>query len=223
MFRILLGQETSGGEIWNNIIWKSRFPQTITAFIAGAALSISGLQMQTVFRNPLAGPSELGISSGASLGVATLILLSGSISQKALTRMGFIGEMAVSIAAIIGAMAVMVLIILISKKVRGNAILLIMGVMIGYIANAIIGVLKFFSNDEDVRSYVIWGHHLLFLRPYRHCHRLLRSDRLPRHGSTTPLSHPLLHLQSYYIGASGDRSRGFAFATLQPHCSHARL
>ena len=242
VFRILIGKETSGGEIWNNIIWKSRFPQTITAFIAGAALSISGLQMQTVFRNPLAGPSELGISSGASLGVATLILLSGSISQKALTRMGFIGEMAVSIAAIIGAMAVMVLIILISKKVRGNAILLIMGVMIGYIANAIIGVLKFFSNDEDVRSYVIWGlgsfsrsslhlrhhhadpnsplisshqatqptppwrklcpqlrsqlhqgtqcHHLLFLRPYRHCHRLLRSDRLPRHGSTTPLSHP---------------------------------
>ena len=157
VFRILIGKETSGGEIWNNIIWKSRFPQTITAFIAGAALSISGLQMQTVFRNPLAGPSELGISSGASLGVATLILLSGSISQKALTRMGFIGEMAVSIAAIIGAMAVMVLIILISKKVRGNAILLIMGVMIGYIANAIIGVLKFFSNDEDVRSYVIWG------------------------------------------------------------------
>lgn len=157
IFRILIGEESSGGEIWKNIVWKSRFPQTITALVAGAGLSISGLQMQTVFRNPLAGPSELGISSGASLGVATLILLSGSISQKALTRMGLMGEMAVSVAAILGAMAVMVLIILISQKVRGNAVLLIMGVMIGYIANAIIGVLKFFSNDEDVRSYVIWG------------------------------------------------------------------
>lgn len=157
IFRILIGEESSGGEIWKNIVWKSRFPQTITALVSGAGLSISGLQMQTVFRNPLAGPSELGISSGASLGVATLILLSGSISQKALTRMGLMGEMAVSVAAILGAMAVMVLIILISQKVRGNAVLLIMGVMIGYIANAIIGVLKFFSNDEDVRSYVIWG------------------------------------------------------------------
>lgn len=152
-----MGRNTSGEEIWENIIWKSRYPQTIVALISGAALSISGLQMQTVFRNPLAGPSELGISSGASLGVATLILLSGTISQKALTRMGILGEMAVTVAAIIGAMLVMTLILLISKRVRGNVILLIMGVMIGYIANAIIGVLKFFSNDEDVRSYVIWG------------------------------------------------------------------
>ncbi len=155
--RILADHETPGGEIWYNIVWKSRFPQTLTALVAGAALSISGLQMQTVFRNPLAGPSELGISSGASLGVATLILLSGSISQKALSRLGLIGEMAVSVAAIFGALAVMLLILMISKKVKGDAILLIMGVMIGYIANAIIGVLKFFSNDEDVRSYVIWG------------------------------------------------------------------
>lgn len=157
VIRILIGKESGEHEIWHNIIWKSRFPQTITALVAGAGLSISGLQMQTVFRNPLAGPSELGISSGASLGVATLILLSGSISQKALSRMGLIGEFAVTVSAIIGAMAVMSLIMLISQKVRGNVVLLIMGVMIGYIANAIIGVLKFFSNDEDVRSYVIWG------------------------------------------------------------------
>lgn len=155
--RILLGRETGGEEVWHNIIWKSRYPQTITALVAGAGLSISGLQMQTVFRNPLAGPSELGISSGASLGVATMVLLSGSISQKALSRMGFMGEIAITVAAIIGAMAVMALIMIISQKVRGNVVLLIMGVMIGYIANAIIGVLKFFSNDEDVRSYVIWG------------------------------------------------------------------
>lgn len=143
--------------IWQNIIWKSRFPQTLTALVAGAGLSISGLQMQTLFRNPLAGPSELGISSGASLGVAFIILLSGSLAGTALIKMGLFGEIAISVAAVIGAMAVMMLIITISQYVKGNVILLIIGVMIGYIATAIIGVLKFFSNDEDVRAYVIWG------------------------------------------------------------------
>lgn len=143
--------------IRQNIIWKSRFPQTLTALVAGAGLSVSGLQMQTVFRNPLAGPSELGVSSGASLGVAFIILLSGNIAGTALSRLGFFGEVAVSAAAIVGAMAVMSVIIAISQRVRGNVILLIIGVMIGYIATAIIGVLKFFSNDEDVRAYVIWG------------------------------------------------------------------
>ena len=143
--------------IWENIIWKSRFPQTITALVAGAGLSISGLQMQTLFRNPLAGPSELGISSGASLGVAFIILLSGSVGGTALIKMGLFGEIAISIAAVAGALAIMIIIITISRFVRGNVNLLIIGVMIGYIATAIIGVLKFFSNDEDVRAYVIWG------------------------------------------------------------------
>ena len=144
-------------EVWSNIIWKSRFPQTITALVAGAGLSISGLQMQTVFQNPLAGPSELGISSGASLGVAFIILLSGSLGGVALSKAGFVGEVAITIAAISGSLLVMSVIIAISQRIKGNVILLIIGVMIGYIATAIIGVLKFFSNDEDVRSYVIWG------------------------------------------------------------------
>lgn len=157
VWNILLGQNDESQLIWQNIVWKSRFPQTVTALVAGAGLSISGLQMQTVFRNPLAGPSELGISSGASLGVATIILLSGSIGGTALSRMGLAGEMAISVSAIIGATAVMAIILTIAQRVRGNVVLLIMGVMIGYIATAIIGVLKFFSNDEDVRSYVIWG------------------------------------------------------------------
>lgn len=143
--------------IWQNIILKTRFPQTLTALVAGAGLSISGLQMQTLFRNPLTGPSELGISSGASLGVAFIILLSGSITGTAMNRLGFFGEVAVTISAVIGAMSVMALIILISQRVRGNVTLLIIGVMIGYIATAIIGILKFFSNEEDVRAYVIWG------------------------------------------------------------------
>lgn len=153
---ILLGKSTHS-VIWENIIWKSRVPQALTALFAGAALSISGLQMQTVFRNPLAGPSVLGISSGASLGVAFVVLFSGSIGQLALSQLGYVGEVAVSVAAIVGALSVMALIVYVSQKVRGNVTLLIIGVMIGYVANAIIGVLKYFSVEEDIRSYVIWG------------------------------------------------------------------
>lgn len=153
----LTGSLESTNEVWYNIIWKSRLPQTLVSLFAGMGLSVSGLLMQTIFRNPLAGPSELGISSGASLGVASVILISGSISSRAMSRMGFVGEMAITLSAIVGAMAVMALILVLSQRVKSNVVLLIMGVMIGYIATAIIGVLKFFSNDEDVRSYVIWG------------------------------------------------------------------
>lgn len=142
---------------WQNIIWKSRLPQALTALAAGAGLAISGLLMQTVFRNPLAGPSVLGISSGASMGVAFVVLLSGSIGGIALSRLGFMGEIALSIAAVVGSLSVMALIVYVSQKVRGNVTLLIIGVMIGYVANAVIGVLKFFSVEEDIRAYVIWG------------------------------------------------------------------
>ena len=143
--------------IWQNIIWKSRVPQALTALVAGAGLSVSGLQMQTVFRNPLAGPSVLGISSGASMGVAFVVLLSGSLGGVALSKLGFMREIALTIAAIAGSLSIMALIVFVSQKVRGNVTLLIIGVMIGYIANAVIGVLKFFSVEEDIRAYVIWG------------------------------------------------------------------
>ncbi len=143
--------------IWSNIILKSRFPQALTAAVAGAGLAVSGLLMQTVFRNPLAGPSVLGISSGASLGVACVVLLSGSIGGVALSKLGVIGEVTITVSAIVGALLIMALIAFVAQKVRGNVTLLIMGVMIGYIANAIIGVLKFFSAEEDIRAYVIWG------------------------------------------------------------------
>ena len=143
--------------IWQNIIWKSRVPQALTALVAGAGLSVSGLQMQTVFRNPLAGPSVLGISSGASMGVAFVVLPSGSLGGVALSKLGFMGEIALTIAAIAGSLSIMALIVFVSQKVRGNVTLLIIGVMIGYIANAVIGVLKFFSVEEDIRAYVIWG------------------------------------------------------------------
>ena len=153
---ILLGR---GGEseIWTNIIFSSRIPQALTALMAGAGLAVSGLQMQTVFRNPLAGPSVLGISNGASLGVAFVVLLSGSLGGVALSRMGYVGDAAISVAAIIGSLAVMALIVYVSQKVKGHVTVLIIGVMIGYLATAIIGVLKFFSSEEDIKAYVVWG------------------------------------------------------------------
>ena len=154
--QILIGH-TEQSEIWQNIIWKSRLPQALTAIVAGAGLAVSGLQMQTVFRNPLAGPSVLGISNGSALGVAFVVLLSGKIGGVALSRLGYLGEAAMSIAAIIGALAVMMLIVWIAQKVKGNVTLLIIGVMIGYLANAIIGVLKFLSPEEDVKAFVVWG------------------------------------------------------------------
>ncbi|MDE5674449.1 MAG: iron ABC transporter permease [Muribaculaceae bacterium] len=153
---ILLGNDVDN-RIWTNIVMKSRLPQSLTAAMAGAGLAVSGLLMQTVFRNPLAGPSVLGISSGASLGVACVVLLSGSIGGVALSKLGVIGEVTITLSAIIGSLLIMGLIAFVAQKVKGNVTLLIMGVMIGYIANAIIGVLKFFSAEEDIRAYVIWG------------------------------------------------------------------
>ena len=143
--------------VTHNIIWKSRLPQALTAMLAGAGLAVSGLQMQTVFRNPLAGPTVLGISNGASLGVALVVLLSGALGGQALSRLGLAGEMATTAAAIAGALGVMSVIIAVSARVRSSVTLLILGVMIGYVANALIGVLKFFSIEEDVRTFVVWG------------------------------------------------------------------
>lgn len=151
------GGTGEGASVAANIIWNSRVPQALTALVAGAGLAVSGLQMQTVFRNPLAGPSVLGISNGASLGVALVVLMSGSLGGVALSRLGYLGDVAMSIAAIVGALAVMALIVWVARRVQSGVTLLIIGVMIGYLANAIIGVLKFFSNEEDIKAYVVWG------------------------------------------------------------------
>lgn len=156
VFRILFG-EGSDSEVWTNIVLMTRLPQTLTAIACGSGLAVAGLEMQTVFHNPLAGPSVLGISSAASLGVAFVVLLSGTIGGGFMTQFGFFGNTALTLAAIIGAMSVMAIIVYLSQRVRGNATLLIVGVMIGYIASAIIGVLKYFSSEEDIRAYVIWG------------------------------------------------------------------
>lgn len=156
VFTILFG---NGGEneVWQNIVMLTRLPQTLTAIACGAGLAVAGLEMQTVFQNPLAGPSVLGVSSAASLGVAFVVLLSGALGGSLMQQFGIMGNTALTLAAIVGAMTVMLLIVWLSARVRSNATLLIAGVMIGYIATAIIGVLKYFSSEEDIRAYVIWG------------------------------------------------------------------
>lgn len=156
VFNILLEGDTSN-DVWTNIVMMTRLPQTMTAIACGAGLAVAGLEMQTVFHNPLAGPSVLGISSAASLGVAFVVLLSGTLGGGIMTQFGFFGNTALTLAAIIGALSVMAIIVYLSQRVQGNVTLLIVGVMIGYIASAIIGVLKYFSTEEDIRAYVIWG------------------------------------------------------------------
>ncbi len=151
---ILLGDSTAKAS-WQYIILQSRLPQALTALLAGGALAVSGLMLQTAFRNPLAGPSVFGINSGAGLGVAlVMLLLGGSISAGSVSLSGF---MAVLVAAFVGAMAVMSLIFFFSTLVRNNVMLLIVGIMIGYISNSAISLLNFFATDEGVKSYMVWG------------------------------------------------------------------
>jgi iron complex transport system permease protein len=153
----MTGRVEMGSELWETVVMTIRLPQVLTAMACGASLSVAGLQMQTIFHNPLAGPSVLGVSSAASLGVALVLLLSGAIGGSTLSRFGIIGNTAITIAAITGALSVMMVIVWLSRKVQGNATLLISGVLIGYIATAIIGVLKAYSSEEDIHAYVIWG------------------------------------------------------------------
>ena len=152
--RILMGEE-SAKPSWRYIILESRLPQALTAVFCGSALAASGLMLQTAFRNPLAGPSIFGINSGAGLGVALVMLfLGGSISAGSVSLSGFV---AVLVAAFVGAMAVMALIFFFSTIVRNHVMLLIIGIMIGYISNSAISLLNFFATDEGVRSYMVWG------------------------------------------------------------------
>jgi len=154
VFGILLGDE-SGKASWRFIVLESRLPQAITSVLCGGALAVSGLMLQTAFRNPLAGPSIFGINSGAGLGVAlVMLLLGGSISAGSVSISGFV---AILIAAFIGAMAVMAIIFFFSSIVRNNVMLLIIGIMIGYISNSAISLLNFFATDEGVKSYMVWG------------------------------------------------------------------
>ena len=151
---ILTGHEPSRPS-WQYIIMESRLPQAITAALCGASLAVSGLMLQTAFKNPLAGPSIFGVNSGAGVGVALVMLgLGGSLSIGTVSVSGFVAVLA---AAFVGALAVMALIFLFSTVVKDNVMLLIIGIMIGYIANSVVSLLNFFATDEGVKSYMVWG------------------------------------------------------------------
>jgi iron complex transport system permease protein len=139
------------------IINNFRMPQALTAMLSGAGLAVAGLMMQTLFRNPLADPSILGISSGASLGVAMLLAVSGAITGHAFVNFGHWGQLGITGSAFVGALLVLLLILYLSRRMGNIISLLIIGIMIGYLAGALVGFVKYFSQRDDVHAFVIWG------------------------------------------------------------------
>lgn len=145
----------AGKESWQYIILENRLPQALTALLCGASLSVCGLMLQTAFRNPLAGPDVFGISSGAGLGVAlVMLLLGGTVSTSLFTVSGFL---AILTAAFLGTITVTALILFLSTLVRNSVLLLIVGIMVGYVSSSAVSLLNFFASEEGVKSYMVWG------------------------------------------------------------------
>lgn len=157
VFAALTGGETEK-ESWRYIILQSRMPQTITAMLCGSSLAASGLMLQTVFRNPLAGPSILGITNGASLGVAIVMLVTGGMLVTPLSPIGELaGASAAILSAFIGAVAVIALLIAVSTMVRSNLMLLIVGIMVSYLVSSIVSLVYTIASADNIHSYVMWG------------------------------------------------------------------
>lgn len=147
----------SDNTAWLFIIEKIRLPKAITAVLVGCGLSVSGLQMQTLFRNPLAGPSELGITAGAGLGVAAVMLTGGSsTSIYAIRQLGLSGSWLIIAMASLGSALVLSIILLIAGRIRDNVILLIVGVMIGTITLSVVSIWQYFSQPEQLQEYIMW-------------------------------------------------------------------
>jgi iron complex transport system permease protein len=157
LLNILIGGEPERAS-WKNILWLFRLPKAMTAGLAGSGLAVSGLLMQTLFRNPLAGPSVLGINSGASLGVALVVLTAtaGGAGADFLDGLGFIGDLGITAAASLGAALVLTLILFFARKVRSVMTLLILGVLFGYATSALVSVLIQFSIAERIQAYISW-------------------------------------------------------------------
>lgn len=151
---VLAGQEPSN-EAYSFIIIQGRIPQSVTALLAGASLAAAGLMLQTLFRNPLAGPSILGITSGASLGVALVLLCFGMFAGFGLQSPG--SNIAVVSGAFGGSMLVLAFLLILSRKVRSNLTLLIVGMMVGYLASSLITLLSSMSAAREIQNYVTWG------------------------------------------------------------------
>lgn len=151
----ILFDKFEGKESWKYIIMENRLPQALTAMLCGASLAVCGLMLQTAFRNPLAGPDVFGISSGAGLGVAIVMLfLGGSVSTTLFTVSGFL---AILTSAFIGAIVVTMIILFLSTMVRNSVLLLIVGLMVGYVSSSAVALLNFFASEEGVKSYMVWG------------------------------------------------------------------
>ncbi len=157
VLRILSGQAGENSS-WYDIMYKIRLPKALTAILVGAALSVSGLQMQTLFRNPLADPFILGINSGAGLGVALVILSFGTTGSILLAGFGFLGDLSLAVAGSIGAGLVLLLVLIIGRKVRNPVTLLIMGLMFGYAISAVVSLLIYFSIPERIQTYTTWSY-----------------------------------------------------------------
>ena len=154
--RILSGADVEN-QAWEAIILKIRLPRSVTAVLVGAALSVAGLQMQTLFRNPLAGPSVLGITAGASLGVAAVMLAAGSVTTAfSIRQMGIGGSWLIIIAATLGAGLVLIAILAISYRIRDNVVMLIVGIMVANITIAIVSIWQYFSDPEQIQEYILW-------------------------------------------------------------------
>lgn len=151
---VLFGGEASR-PAWTSIVLQFRLPKTITALLAGSSLAVSGLLMQTLFRNPLAGPFVLGISSGASLGVALVVLTTGAGSAGLLAALGLGGDLAVAVAASVGAGSALFLVLLVARRVS-ILTLLILGMLFGYATGALVTVLLHFAMAERIQAYVVW-------------------------------------------------------------------
>lgn len=151
----ILFDKFDGKESWKYIVMENRLPQALTAMLCGASLAVCGLMLQTAFRNPLAGPDVFGISSGAGLGVAIVMLfLGGSVSITMFTVSGFL---AILTSAFIGAIVVTMIILFLSTMVRNSVLLLIVGLMVGYVSSSAVALLNFFASEEGVKSYMVWG------------------------------------------------------------------
>ena len=151
----ILFDKFEGKESWKYIVMENRLPQALTAMLCGASLAVCGLMLQTAFRNPLAGPDVFGISSGAGLGVAIVMLfLGGSVSTTMFTVSGFL---AILTSAFIGAIVVTMIILFLSTMVKNSVLLLIVGLMVGYVSSSAVALLNFFASEEGVKSYMVWG------------------------------------------------------------------
>ena len=144
-------------EAWTNIILKIRFPKAVTAVLVGASLSVSGLQMQTLFKNPLAGPSVLGITSGASLGVAVIMLSSGVVTTIfSIRQLGFFSSWILIFSATLGAFLTLMFVLAIASKVKDNVILLLVGLMVSHITIALVSIWQYFSEPDQIKDYLLW-------------------------------------------------------------------